>query len=500
MKIIFVMRVVILAMSLVGLTSGALSEQPRAFDAGRLRNVHDHLLADYPVERKKYSSTFTNLDGFYQRLVTALEAAGVKELVDGPKTGLVSPTIRIAILNDYGFWLNRTRDPRKAIPILQKVLELAPTRAVAELNLGDAARSSLTVAETWAEKGKFITMASQAYAAYQRLAGKEAPAAHEFQALHATPSVNESVCSYVAAFYNFGRQPEMWGYPDPVDIAGDGKLRHVYLLDEGTAHVPVIFASTKAIPDEVRSLEAYKEPPEVDFSLTKDQSGVDDSSAWHDELHVLPFKEGYYVVYQDDDGPVAVVKPNAGTACQFKRNFTPVLAENRAPVICARASAGSKFDKLPRKKAPDPIVSVIASEELGLSGIDNSHADFEAYSDVKLDPLGAPARLGYFDVDSGAGRGCGESGIAFLGGQGLEKSSRSRAWIEKQAQMLKCHGATAFPVQVNGEFLIEVDDGDAIQRAQPPRSLLRLRGDQFDIVCRVEQRPTYISEPVVKSH
>jgi hypothetical protein len=89
--------------------------------------------------------------------------------------------------------------------------------------------------------------------------------------------------------------------------------------------------------------------------------------------------------------------------------------------------------------------------------------------------------------------------VAFLAGNGLEKSPRANALMEAQGQMLKCDGSSAFPVRVNGESLIEIDEGSAIQRTTPPRTLLRLRGDRFETVCRVEQRPTYVPLPVAKS-
>ena len=137
----------------------------------------------------------------------------------------------------------------------------------------------------------------KAYSAYQKLAGKDAPAAKEFQALHAAGSVSENVCRTVAAFYNRGRQEEMWGYPDPVDIAGDGRLRHVYIFDQGTAHVPVILASTKAVPEEDRLVEALAEDAEVNFNRTVDQSSTEEHGS-RPEIHILPFRDGYYLVDQ----------------------------------------------------------------------------------------------------------------------------------------------------------------------------------------------------------
>jgi hypothetical protein len=478
-----------------GSPAWATADEPRAVDAERLRKLHGRLLAEHPVERKKNLNTPITLARFYLRLTGALEDAGVKELLDDAKAGLVPHAARISILNDYGFWLSKTDNPRNAVPVLQKVIELAPARAVAHLNLGDASRSSVTLAETWEQKSRLSTIGMKAYSAYQKLAGKDAPDAREFQALHAAGSVSENVCSYVAAFYNRGRQEEMWGYPDPVDIAGDGKLRHVYIFDQGTAHIPVIFASTKAVPEEERVVEGLSGGDEVDFSRTVDQSSAEEYGSWP-EFHVLPFRDGYYLVYQEDGGPVAVVKPNAGTVCKFNRSFKPTLVEDHSPAICKDAASDRAFDKIRAQPLSDKIPPTDA-QSLNLPG--TGTPDFQRYSDVKLDPMGTPGRIGYFEYNSSSGPGCDASGVAFLNGQDLEKSARAKALIEAQVQTMDCRGSAAFLVQANGENLLELDGGRALQRATAPRTLLRLRGDRFETVCRVEQRPTYVPLPVAKS-
>jgi len=477
-----------------GSPAWAAADQARAVDAERLRKIHDRLLAEYPVERKKNLNTPTTLARFYLRLTAALEDADVKELLDDTKAGVVPPGTRIAILNDYGFWLSKTNDPRISIPVLQKVTELAPARAVAQLNLGDAARSGVAAAETWEQKNKFATIGMKAYSAYQKLARKDAPGAYEFQVLHATGPVSETVCSYVAAFYSHGRQDEMWGYPDPVDIAGDGKQRHVYIFDQGTAHVPAIFASTKAVPEEERLNGALGGDGEVDFNRTVNQSRAEEYGG-RPELHVLPFRDGYYLVYQEDGGPAVVVKPNRGTVCRFKRNFAAVLAEDHASAICKEAGAGKVFDKIPNQPLSNKDKP---TEAAGLDLPGAGTPDFQRYSDVKLDPIGASGRIGYYEYSSGSGPGCESNGVAFLNGQGLEKSARAKGLIEAQAQAMDCRGSAAFLVRANGENLVELDGGRALQRSTPPRTLLRLRGDRFETVCRVEQRPTYIPEEIIK--
>lgn len=125
-------------------------------------------------------------------------------------------------------------------------------------------------------------------------------------------------------------------------------MRHVYFFDEGTAPIPVILASTKEIPEEDRLVESFNEG-EVNFKRT-DRSQFENGS-WP-ELHMLPFRNGYYLVYQEDGGPVAIVKPNAGTVCRFKRSFTSELTENQAPAICREVVDGKIFDKIPDKPLP----------------------------------------------------------------------------------------------------------------------------------------------------
>jgi hypothetical protein len=467
------------------------SERLAAVDAARLRDVHDKLLATYAVDRKRFSETPiaslpyskvpVSLADFYSHLATMLEEAGVKSLLDEGMPERMPLALRAEILNDYGFWLSKTNDPKKAIPILQKVVGLAPERVVAWLNLADAVRSSLALAVTWEEKTDLAKIGLRAYSSYQTLTAKHLPAAEEFEFLYANPTVSRDVCSYVAAFYTRGHQVELWGYPDPVDVAGDGKLRHVYIFDQGTAHIPVILSSTKEIPEEDRLVESFNKD-EVDFNRTDPQS---ENGSWP-ELHMLPFRDGYYLVYQEDGGPVAIVKPNAGTVCRIKRSFTPELTENQVPAICHELVNGKIFDKIPDKPLQSEDITV--DEQSGLT----KEAHFQRYSDVSLDPKkGPPGRIGYYEFASGAGAGCDFNGIAFLDGNRLEKSRRAEALAEAQEHIKDCRGSTASLIQAHGENLIEWKGGQALQRAVPPRTLLRLVGEKIEPVCRVEQRPTY---------
>jgi hypothetical protein len=60
----------------------------------------------------------------------------------------------------------------------------------------------------------------------------------------------------------------------------------------------------------------------------------------------------YFVAYSDYVGPTRVVQPGVGPVCRFKRSFTPLLAEDHAPVLCKDAAAGKAFEDAPRSELP----------------------------------------------------------------------------------------------------------------------------------------------------
>jgi hypothetical protein len=302
------------------------------------------------------------------------------------------------------------------------------------------------------------------------------------------PASAGDVCSAIAAAYNRGDQDKLWGYPNPVDIAGDGKLRHVYIVEQGTAHVHSIVASTKPLsPAEQQEASSS----EVNFygSIGQDM-----------ELGTIPrivqFKGTYYVVYEGDGGPYDVVKPDRGELCKFKRHYAPVLSEAHAPSLCKQALAGAAFKKLATQKLADPI-TVEDADTLNLPGPFNP--TIARYATLSLDPTALPVTVGYFKYESGAGAGCQARGVVLLHGQDIEKSPRNTALLAAEGDMTDCRGSDAFVIEAGGQSLIEIDGGAAEQRSGPPRMLLRVRGDKIEKVCNVGQRATYSPEPVAKT-
>lgn len=288
------------------------------------------------------------------------------------------------------------------------------------------------------------------------------------------------ICSFIAQAYNRGDAGKLWGYPDPVDIAGDGKLRHVYIVEQGTAHATSIIASTRPLsPAEQETADAS----EVNFYGSIGQDMSLDTVA-----HIFRFKDGYYVVYEEDGGPDDVIKPNVGELCRFGRHYAAVLTENRAPALCEDARAGKTFDNLPTRELASAI-TVDDAATLDLPG--PFSPTIARYAKLKLDPAAPPVTVGYFTYQSSAGAGCDAAGIVFLQGQDIETSPRNTALLAAERDMTDCRGSNAFLVTAGGRSLIEIDGGAAAQRTAPPRLLLRLRDDRIETVCRVDQTATF---------
>jgi hypothetical protein len=303
----------------------------------------------------------------------------------------------------------------------------------------------------------------------------------------AVPAALPEVCSFIGAAYNRGVQDKLWGYPDPVDIAGDGKRRHVYVVEQGTAHVHSIVASAKPLSP----AEQDAASSEVNFygSIGQDM-----------ELETIPrifqFKGAYYVVYEGDGGPYDVVKPNAGELCIFKRHYSAVLSEDHAPALCKQALAGKRFKKLPTRKLAAKI-TVEGAAALDLPG--PFSPSIARSTKLKLDPDAPPVTIGYFTYESSAGAGCRAAGVVLLQGRDIEKSPRNAALLAAQSNMTKCRGSHAFLIRAGGRPFIEIDGGAAEQQTRPPRVLARLNGGKVETVCNVEQRATYSPEPMAKA-
>ena len=111
-----------------------------------------------------------------ERAVQLLEEAGVQGVLK-KRPGDIAPASYVNLLNDYGFFLSETSDRYKeAIPVLQKVIALAPKRHVAYLNLADAYWKG-TYRPADATRGELEERARSNYREYVRLLRKKHPEA-----------------------------------------------------------------------------------------------------------------------------------------------------------------------------------------------------------------------------------------------------------------------------------------------------------------------------------
>jgi hypothetical protein len=302
-----------------------------------------------------------------------------------------------------------------------------------------------------------------------------------------TDPATADVCAFIAAAYNRGDEDKLWGYPDPVDIAGDGKLRHVYVIAQGTADVHSIVASSQPLSPAQQQTASS----EVNFYGSIGQDMVLETIP-----RIFAFKGVYYIVYEGDGGPYDVVKPDRGELCRFNRHYSPVLSDDHAPGLCKQALAGKSFKKLPTQKLANPI-TVEDADTLNLPG--PFSPTIARYAKLKLDPAAASVTIGYFSYESSAGSGCHAAGVVLLQGQDIEKSARNTALLGAEGDMTNCQGSDAFVIQAGGQTLIEIDGGTVEQQTKPPRLLVRLNGDKIEKVCNVAERATYSPEPAAKA-
>jgi len=439
-----------------------ISTMAREVSSDALQRVLDRQQADYEARRKGLEPDWS----LPERLIAQFEDAGAASLLASDAAGL-SPDERIQLLNAYGFWLGQSVESERAVPVLRKAVELAPDRADVQLNLAEAARKSLGRVVPYEEKQDLSRTVVAAYAAYRRLSDEDAPGAADFAALNIADASFSDVCAYVAAFYNRGRQGEIFADAGPIDISNDGLIDELRITSQGSAHVPII------------------EPEESDINFFYPKQ------LWsYHQIHFVPFKTKAYVLYQIDDGPQSVVEANVGPVCSFDWHFKAALVESHDPNLCADAVRGTEFSRVPT-----------TSEELPTIPLDTFRIPSEQtrfLSAATIDIGDELVRVGYFEITSSAGPGCQFSGVTFLDGNDIERSPRNRTLLEAQDRLRDCRGSTAFLIQVADEALVEVDGGSAYQRETPPRTLLRVQGGKVEPLCRVEQNAMYVAK--VPSH
>ncbi len=442
------------------------STLPRPVTGRNLIRTHAKALAVFQdLEIRSFGSRPTT---------RALEAAGVLRLMDGPMAD-VSEAMRIRILNDYGYMLDWSRKSDQAVPVLRKVVELSPGRAVAHLNLADALQNTLRSAASEDDKASMWQEASVEYARYRELSGREAPKASTLAAFNLPNAVKSaaSVCDYVAdAFNNDGQ-----------NFIRTGKGAAIVDGERKTFSVGYARSSCSNPYIRVDGLHEFDDGP-----AAYQADDVDGYNA--DEILIVPFRNKSYVLGVIDKGPSQIVEPGRGTICTFRRSFTARLAENLSAPLCGAFLAGTleqrvKWRKLDAKTMQQETVDAITGRDF---------ASFDGDAEVTFESPGQVRRIGHFGIFSGAGCGCDHSGVSLIEGSSMIKGEPNSSLLELQSKWWICGGADAAILAANGRNYVELTSGRAYQREKPEKALLRLSKGKFEPMCRIRQVPRYTPE------
>lgn len=443
------------------------STLPRPVTGRNLIRVHSEALAEF-LTRPVYSRGSPPT-------LRALEAAGALRLMDGSLDGISGPT-RVRILNDYGYMLDVSSEPERAVRILRKVVELSPGRTVAHLNLADALHNAVSKAASDDDKASLWQEASAEYSRYRELSGKDAPKASALTAFDLPKSLKSaaSVCDYVAEAFNHEGGELIGTKQGSVVVNGETKSFSV-TGNPTSCGYPYI----KVDDDDDNDILAESK---IDQSAFQVEDNVDGFNVYR--IRIVPFRGKSYVVGIIHDGPSQIVDPGRGSVCTFRRSFTPKLVENSSPALCQIFSDGKLKDRVDWQPIDTGAVAPRLPE------IQN----FDGYADVALEGAVVKSRIGHFDGSSTQGCGCEYHGVALIdGATGLQDEPNKSLQI-LQSKWWFCDGADAAVVSSNGSSYIELISGRALQRANPERALLRLAKGKFEPVCRIRQVPRYTPE------
>lgn len=445
------------------------SIEERPFTANELRATYGKSKAAYQACLNRSPSSNCSL---LLSLPAELADAGADTLLNEKPPG-INEAERVLILNDYGFWLDKDKlsaplrrdEVPHSVEVLRKVTELAPRRFVAWLNLGDALVNAIPVVPDIAQKRALAFEAERAFQTYRTVTGMVAANANVATALRNRQNLPNNVCSYVADAFQAGRLGEISGGPAKLSRP-DGTTAIFSVQYNGTAYVPQM------------TDESGNESPD-NFYLPRLWGG--------DLIEIVPYDGISYVVYVPGGTRLAyAVQPNIGRICEF--DYLPPtkrLVTNSLPAVC------QKMDEGPLNEVPSTEYNIIIEIPRAETPLHREPVKFTSFSAIELD--GKPATLAKFELFSGAGAGCDIRGIAFIGDDQLEKSARNDALFKAQNEINDCRSAKASTVTVDGNTYLELSGMTGSNRATNTQRLFSLRGDQLELVCRIDLVPNIVA-------
>lgn len=444
------------------------STQELQLTGPELRAVYQKAADDYRTCRTQPNS---NASYCASPLVSKLADAGVEKLLTQDMETIASAD-RAAILNDYGFWVSKVRLPAPlsseqvphGVQILRRVVELAPNRAVAWLNLGDALLDAVAVAPSIAAKQKLAREAIQAYETYQKLTNKDAISVTAAIEVRDRKNFPDNVCTYVVDAFQANRIREISQAPGEL-MRADGTRAAFTILEGGTAHVPY-FAS----------------PDGGDLS---DEFYVPEQLWTWDDLYIVPYAGRSYVVHANEGELKSVSEPNVGVTCQFNSEVTPKLITNRAPAICKKL--------LDNNSSSFPELATQAVSSTGSRQDPHLDKDLMSYvvSTSSFDLQGKSVTVARYENSSGAGPGCEYSGVFFVADGKAEDTPRNKALTRAQEEVADCRTSTTTLVSVDGEVLLKLSGRIGGRGGTHTRRLMQIKDDQIEELCRVDEFRSY---------
>jgi hypothetical protein len=399
-------------------------------------------------------------------------------------------------LTAYAYWLREadafglSSTLRDQVSILEAVTKFAPNDKAAWHNLAAAASGLVKFMPDWAGKLQMSRTAVSAFQQERQLTGQtNEPPDTPFLAVNPATAPHDLVCNYIADFFNkdpearYGRgghrRLDMFGFPNPVDIAGDGHLVYVYTVEDNDQ------SYLAASPNPVTETETRNIVSRVDFKRPEGAASGDVTRAY-----VVPFRDGYYVLYERNGIPIDVVKPNKGPVCSFKTDYAPFYELNQRPALCAQAGSGATYTRIPLNLLPPDTQS-----PFDLSGQSKNRVQLRGVQDATL-PDGTRTEFVSFDDMGPSGENvCPSSGVTYLDSSTNAAKMRAEQLAMMERDTVGGCWSSAFLVDVNGETMVDIEAKRPADGRPASRALLQFTADGAVPVCLIKPQPRYVSQP-----
>lgn len=396
-------------------------------DPAKAGVTSEKLVNAHAEAMKQYKRKDLKLD--FQRVgnaINILEASGIKEALERKPEG-ISDKALAGILNDYGFFLSKVYRSNESVDIYRRVIQLDPERPVAYRNLGDSLRSQLSAVDSTQEKTALTKEIKSVYLQYKQRSGKSTAEIDNFMSLNVVDYPKIDFCDYVASYTNQGKLSEIFGSGETVvKIDGKGTMR-VVISVQGSARMP----SLRLFDNDTN--EELTDSPE------NTMVGNSDDACCAENIAVVPFSDGHYLLYFNDGGYLISSSPigsaqKSGHSCRFTTRLIETFDEK---------TSNQEICHLVQKSNRPPYATFAETDSIDEKTI--QAAGFYETTDrgvgrADFDNDGTDDHLVKLHYASGAGRGCDYNFFDLLN-EKMDGFSRSK----KRELLLKLQGVGDMP-------------------------------------------------------